>query len=1050
MVTVRHRLAKLTRPRLHAPVARGRLLRQLDDLRARPVVWITGPPGAGKTTLVASYLDEARLHGIWYQLDPTDADPATFFYFLGQAVTAATRRTAKPLPLLTPEYLPDLPGFARRFFREAFTRLPSQTPLVLDNYHEIPPDSPLHEALATAVHEIPGDTNVLVASRADPPAAFASAILHDQIGRLGWQDLKLTVEESEAVSAARGIGDAGLAKRLHAQTDGWFAGLALLLERHRHGEAARGAMRADALEVVFDFFASVIFDHATEDVRSVLLKVALLPRTTAALARSITGIDTAGDCLESLYRRHLFVERTVDAVPTYQLHALFRAFLRHRVQSALPLDERRAVARTAAHLLEASGEPQEAFMLRVDVEDWAPAEHTLTTAAPSLLAQGRWRTLLEWLDALPPARSAENPWLQYWRGRATLFRDRIAARSLLQAAYDTFVGTGDRLGQLLCAAATLEALFVHYRHFREMDVWIDRMAGMLEAAVPDLSGEEELRVCTALMVAATYRMPEHAILERARARVEALLPGPFDANLKLGVASALHGYENTTLDVSAAELAIRIARPLLRAPEVTAQTAGFYLAMEGYTEYMHGRYEAALARFAEAEAVIAEHGLDEVATNILHWRALTQRRAGLLDAASATLREIDARTSRIEPGFAPRNFISGCLDFDRGRFEDAVPAILAARNIADSGGSFIGKLLVGTVSANVLIGSGEHAEGAALLDHLRSLVLCPVTDHFLGAIELNAAWLAHREGDAAARDAHLADALRRARDPRARERIRWYPNALGELIPIALAQGIEVATVHELVRTIGIAPSGTGVDAWPWKIRIRTLGRFEILVDDEPVSFGRKTPKRTIALLKAIIAFGGVDVPEERLTDALWPGEDADRARRSMGAALHRLRGWLGVAEAVRQRGGALSLDRRLCWVDALALDDPADAPAQDERFLQHYGGPFLDGDSSEAWTLPMRERLRGRFIRVVDVIARGFEASGRFEDAIAQYQRGLAADHLVEAFHQGTIRCHRALGRDAEAMSAYRRLQRTLAMAFGTEPSTESRRLIDPQTRME
>lgn len=57
----RTQLAKLSRPRLHSPVARERLFALLDTERAHPLVWVAGPPGAGKTTLVASYCVARRL-----------------------------------------------------------------------------------------------------------------------------------------------------------------------------------------------------------------------------------------------------------------------------------------------------------------------------------------------------------------------------------------------------------------------------------------------------------------------------------------------------------------------------------------------------------------------------------------------------------------------------------------------------------------------------------------------------------------------------------------------------------------------------------------------------------------------------------------------------------------------------------------------------------------------------------------------------------------------------------------------------------------------------
>ena len=45
----------------------------------------SAPPGAGKTTLASSYVDARELRHLWFQLDAGDADPATFFHYLGVA-----------------------------------------------------------------------------------------------------------------------------------------------------------------------------------------------------------------------------------------------------------------------------------------------------------------------------------------------------------------------------------------------------------------------------------------------------------------------------------------------------------------------------------------------------------------------------------------------------------------------------------------------------------------------------------------------------------------------------------------------------------------------------------------------------------------------------------------------------------------------------------------------------------------------------------------------------------------------------------------------------
>src|SRR5690349_591476 len=125
MTTRRTQLAKLTRPRLHHAVARPRLFALLDDKRRHPVIWVSGPPGAGKTVLLTSYVEHSEVQLLWYHLDTADSDPATLFYYLAEAVAHLSPTKSRRLPLLTAEYLSDVEGFARRFFRTAFARMPA-------------------------------------------------------------------------------------------------------------------------------------------------------------------------------------------------------------------------------------------------------------------------------------------------------------------------------------------------------------------------------------------------------------------------------------------------------------------------------------------------------------------------------------------------------------------------------------------------------------------------------------------------------------------------------------------------------------------------------------------------------------------------------------------------------------------------------------------------------------------------------------------------------------------------------------------------------------
>ena len=117
---------KGARPIITKVFPRKRLFALLDRLRKQPVIWIAGPPGSGKTTLIGSYLEVRKIPCLWYQIDAGDKDPATFFYNLSLAAGRAVPRKRKPFPLLTPEY--QISTFTQRYLGN-FTN--GYTPLLL-------------------------------------------------------------------------------------------------------------------------------------------------------------------------------------------------------------------------------------------------------------------------------------------------------------------------------------------------------------------------------------------------------------------------------------------------------------------------------------------------------------------------------------------------------------------------------------------------------------------------------------------------------------------------------------------------------------------------------------------------------------------------------------------------------------------------------------------------------------------------------------------------------------------------------------------------------
>ncbi len=1035
------RVAKVTRPHPGRWVARERLYALLDAARDQPLVWIAAPPGAGKTTLAAGYLETRGPTCLWYQVDAGDADIATFFHYFGLALRLAAPRKRSPLPAFAPGFPEGMDAFARRYFEDALARVAAPALMVLDNFQDAGPDPLLHQVLREAAAVAPPGVRFLVLSRIEPPPLLARARASGALALIGADQLALTLDETRSLVNARGPALGERAPLLHQRTHGWAAGIVLLLEQGARPELAQAAA-GDATPLLFDYFAEEVFRHTDPEVRDVLLKTAILPRVGARMAETLTGVKGAQGVLERLYRNNYFTVKHDQPETAYQYHPLFREFLLKQGEHVYAEPARRELRSRAAALLEADGQFEEAANLLREDGQWEPFERLVLANAAAVHAQGRGRTLLDWIEAIPAPRRAQLPWLQYWLGMAKLAFDPKVAREALVLAFTEFRATADAAGAYLAWAAIIESILQEYASLQDMDHWIAVHDEMRAQGIAYPSPAIEARVACNILVAIAMRQQSHPQAEYwvVRAREVCELHG--DASTRALALSAVVMLRLWTGKYAAGGVALdETLRQTAREPPLPhiivsqALMEAIYL---GNTTVGAANYEPVERGLRIAQ----ETGVHVWDAELYGQGAVMALNWGDYPRAAEFLAKMGERSRESRSvHVAGYHFFTAWERYLRGDTAAALAQAGVAIQRARDAGSRPLEMHSLVMYAEALHAQGRTDDGLKVLEQF---------DRLPSRRAQYRRWLA---------EANVL--LDEGRDDEALERLRkgfvigremgyagfygWRPGMMSRLCVRALEAGIEPDYARRLVRERRLEPEGTALDSanWPWPIRIRSFGEFTVEVDDVPVRFKAKAQRKPLDLLKAIVAAGGRAVPDARLSQALWPDAEGDASQQALATTLHRLRKLLGDEEAIEVEARALSLNPRKVWVDALAFERLAAAedPTARAAAADLYRGAFLGGEEA-AWALGTRERLRAKFLRLARDLGEGHERACDWSGARATYERALEADNLVEELHRRLMRCHLRLGQRAEALAAYRRCREVLSVVLGLQPAAETQAL--------
>ncbi len=1050
--------AKLTPPRIRNRLDRSRLFAILTD--AEPAVWICGPPGSGKSTLVASYLSHQGIVPVWIQLDSDDAEPTTFFHLLSMAKEAATRRRI-PLPAIEIDTRSDWLRYARNFARALFAGLPAGAALVFDDVEKV--GGVMDEILATIIAECPDSQRVILLSHHQPPAPYVDALAKRKMQILLPAMLRFDpVESRQLMSLLGNAQDDPEMDVMVSTAQGWAAGLVLLASQRGTGSTLPST---DAgREQLVEYVSRRVLAWIPANARQIAASCAFFPDFDGSLACAASGDPNARQIIATLHRDGFFIEERGNARENrYAWHGLVAEALRD--QAGLPGSQSRRQAETkAARLLVQDNRPEAGISLLLIAEAFAEAASTILLSASDMVARGRNEQLAKWIELLPSEFMRLDPWLAYWRGIATSSYNEQVSLIAFSDAYDRFVQANDQLGMVLAAAGALDAIDVGGQSFRGIEEWATRLTSALSpqpefptaifelralagaifglsrvGQSPDWFGNWAVRLQDLIVAANNPSLALHAATNRLflfhdkREYLEAILFANFiERHVDF---SQIHVGRVSYWLFSYARL-LQAAGETLGQPEllVKAQRCrrDAILMAERYSltamQIIIGHTEVAASLNAENFA-LAKQVLEKIEpllnSRLVWWLAWQHHGHAKLELAlqrpAEALEHMRNVFKYAEQAGAPQYIfrpyhltIAICL-ISLQRYDEAIAHLNAGDEQSNSGPD----RRFHTVRL--------FADAMTLMDESTPGALTALRDFVLRMSDAGYLWIFVRP-------------------------------LLARICAKAIRYGVEIELVCGLIAERKLLPPPDANYSWPWPVKIEALGGFRISVYGELLKFDGKAQKKPFDLLKLLIArtasnpsasYGGAGITE--VIDELWPELEAKDPKASFDIALHRLRKLLTVDQVITVADGCASLNPALVWCDAIHFSRACEANLKsvkvkfntwDELSFNEYRGSLFGDKEVADWAFSARERLANLFIKLVSLRGAALEEARHFAEAIKVYERGIEQDNLVDPFYRGLMRCHLALGEPAEAIRAYRRCREILSVVLGVEPSEETREL--------
>lgn len=1056
---------------------RPRLSERLLANLAHPLTLVTAAAGSGKTTLVADFIRKHTENFIWYQLDHTDADP---FVFLGY-ITNGIKQVVEGFGDITLSYLQqsadELASQPERavdvLLNEVLESVDQRLILVLDDYHHLGADTPVHRVVDRLLAYLPDVMHIIMISRDIPPLGLARLRSQASLGIIDRNDLLFTDEETQELF--RQVFDLEItAEQLieyRQRTHGWITALQLVRQVAQR-QAIEGTEGPDLVEIlrqsehdIFDYFAEEVFADETEEVQHLLLRISLLDRVETRLCSELYPDVHCRTILPALVRRNVFLTVASDERgEEYRLHPLFQSFLRRRLRLEIG---RAGIAqerlRFAEHFL-GLGQWEQGVRYLLKAEEFDRAAPVIAERGGEWISAGALSSLLSFAETIPPAVMEKYPRALAYQAEVLRLRGEYdAAQAMLRRAVTLLQEGCDREGE----AEALHSLATIARRRGEFETafeYLDRAISLADGqpriqikcgntrglclhVTGDLAAaEREFRA--ALQVAEEQgdehyaRLIAHNLglpamvrgdfgealrwLRRMLRDNDTLPPMPRDATAHLNIARS-HLYRG---DFEACEKHLNLALECSQLFNLISLRGEIFETFGNFYRES-GEVTRALEFYERAGRAYEDAGID-----------LTQREL-LEEQAILCLQLGDLPTARLR-----------------------IDQLIKAREAA---GNELGVLIASLARGRILLAQGEATCAGDQLQQACSYFRKHGLHYYEAQASLTLAICAQQSG----KEGEMFEHLRRALDLAVSydyeywlqkevmanrqlfaspDALSWLPAELREQLALAAPQVAMEPRPLAMVNVV--APPVTD-------LIIHMLGHVEIFRDPaQSLTAEVWTTRRARDILCFIASRPHRRASKDTIIDTFWSDAEFEAIEKNFHPTVSHIRKALNSKQALKQnfllyRDGDYQLNPDFSYridtedFDHLLANGEAARRARDfdncakayEQAIALYRGEFMKG-GYDLWMEEPRAYYREQYLRMLMGLTEIAQKNKDWQRSLELSQKILRDDPFREEIHCKMMKAHAALGNRLAVKEQFETLRKMLQKELNVEPAAETQRL--------